>query len=82
MAGDETLRRIGSKHGALAAQVAIAWLLGQDGVVAIPKTQGTQNQRANLDAVRIVLDNEDRRAMAALPKNQRHVKQPTAALDD
>lgn len=77
-ASDETVQRIGSKHGTSAAQVAIAWLLGQDGVVAIPKAQGTQNQRANLDAARIELDDEDRSAIAALPKNQRHVQPPFA----
>src|SRR6201984_2059284 len=35
-AEDETLKRIGAKHDLSAAQVAIAWLLEQDGVLAIP----------------------------------------------
>ena len=36
-ANDPTLATIGRKHGATAAQVAIAWLLDQESVIAIPK---------------------------------------------
>ncbi|MET3713751.1 diketogulonate reductase-like aldo/keto reductase [Sphingomonas trueperi] len=36
-AESEDLARIGAKHNPSAAQVALAWLLGQEGVVAIPK---------------------------------------------
>jgi 2,5-diketo-D-gluconate reductase B len=36
-ASDKTLMKIGKKHGASAAQVALKWLLDQDGVAAIPK---------------------------------------------
>ena len=36
-ATDETLIAIGRKHDASAAQVALKWLLDQDGVAAIPK---------------------------------------------
>ena len=36
-ASDATLATIGRKHGATAAQAAIAWLLDQDGVIAISK---------------------------------------------
>jgi 2,5-diketo-D-gluconate reductase B len=64
---------IGSKHGASAAQVALKWLLDQEGVMAIPKAQRPETQKANLDALRLTLDEEDRRAIAALPKNRRFV---------
>jgi 2,5-diketo-D-gluconate reductase B len=75
---DETLQKIGGKYGASAAQVTIAWLLGQDGVVAIPKAQQVTSQRLNLDAIKIVLDEEDVAAIAALPKGQRFVQPPFA----
>ena len=75
---DETLQKIGGKYGASAAQVTIAWLLGQDGVIAIPKAQQVTSQRLNLDAVKIVLDDEDVAAIAALPKGQRFVQPPFA----
>jgi 2,5-diketo-D-gluconate reductase B len=72
-ATNETLRGIGEKYGASAAQVAIAWLLDQEGVIAIPKAQRPESQQANLDALNIRLDDDDRRAIASLPKGQRYV---------
>jgi 2,5-diketo-D-gluconate reductase B len=72
-ASDQTLMAIGRKHGATAAQVALKWLLDQDGVAAIPKASGRDSQKANLDALHVGLDDEDMQAIAALPKNQRCV---------
>jgi 2,5-diketo-D-gluconate reductase B len=77
-ANDATLATIGRKHGASAAQVAIAWLLDQEGVIAIPKASRPESQKANLDALGFRLDNEDRAAIAALPKDQRFVRPPFA----
>lgn len=77
-ANDDTLAVIGHKHGATAAQVAIAWLLDQEGVIAIPKAGRPESQKANLDALGISLDDEDRGAIAALPKDQRFVRPPFA----
>ena len=70
---DPVLQGIARKHGRTPTQVALAWLLGQDGVAAIPKAAGEANQRANLEAVSLRLDDEDRRAIAGLPKNRRLV---------
>jgi len=72
-AADETLIAIGAKHDASAAQVALAWLLDQNGVAAIPKASRPESQKANLDALKLELDDEDRNAIAALPKDQRLV---------
>jgi 2,5-diketo-D-gluconate reductase B len=72
-ATDPTLMTIGRKHGASAAQVALKWLLDQDGVAAIPKASRRESQKANLDALHVGLDDEDIKAIAALPKNQRCV---------
>jgi 2,5-diketo-D-gluconate reductase B len=77
-AADETLRAIGDKYGVTAAQVAIAWLLDQEGVIAIPKAQRAQSQQSNLDALNVKFDDDDRRAIAALPKDQRFVQPPFA----
>jgi len=73
---DETLESIGRKHGASGAQVAIAWLLDQPGVIAIPKAQRLESQRANFAALNIRLDDDDRRVIKALPKNLRYVRPP------
>jgi 2,5-diketo-D-gluconate reductase B len=77
-ANDATLATIGGKHGATAAQVAIAWLLDQQGVIAIPKAGRPESQKGNLDALGISIDNEDRAAIAVLPKDQRFVRPPFA----
>ena len=60
------------------AQVAIAWLLDQEGVIAIPKAGRPESQKANLEALTISLDDEDRAAIAPLLKVQRFVRPPFA----
>ncbi|MBC9206275.1 aldo/keto reductase [Roseomonas aerophila] len=72
---NEVLARIGAKHGASAAQVGLAWLLRQKGVVPIPKASSATTQQANLDAIPLAakLDAEDVAAIDALPKDQRLV---------
>ena len=52
VASDAALAAIGRKHNATAAQVALKWLLDQDGVAAIPKASRAESQQANLDALR------------------------------
>src|SRR3954468_6278769 len=79
-ASDETLTAIGRKHGAEPAQVALKWLLDQNGVAAIPKASRQESQQANLDALKLQLDDEDRKLIAALPKDKRFVN-PAFAPD-
>ena len=73
VASDPALAAIGRKHNATAAQVALKWLLDQDGVAAIPKASRRESQQANLDALKVKLDDADRKAIAALPKDRRCV---------
>jgi 2,5-diketo-D-gluconate reductase B len=72
-ATDETLAAIGRKHDASAAQVALKWLLEQDGVCAIPKASRKESQQANLDALKLTLDDDDRKKIAGLRKDMRCV---------
>ncbi len=72
-ASEPTLIEIGRKHNASAAQVALKWLLDQDGVAAIPKASRAESQKANLDALKLKLDDADRKAIASLPKDRRFV---------
>ena len=72
-ASDETLIAIGKKHNATGAQVALRWLLDQPGVIAIPKASRHESQKANWDALGVKLDDDDRRKIAALPKDRRCV---------
>lgn len=76
------LARIAARHGATPAQVALKWLLDQDSVAAIPKAGRVESQRDNLAALELVLDDADRAAIAALPKDQRFVDPPFAPVWD
>jgi 2,5-diketo-D-gluconate reductase B len=82
VASDEALAAIGRKHNASAAQVALKWLLDQDGVAAIPKASRAESQQANLDALKVQLDDADRTAIAALPKDKRCVNPGFAPVWD
>jgi 2,5-diketo-D-gluconate reductase B len=73
LAEEPTLARIARKHGVGAAQVALAWLFGMEGVAAVPKAARRETQLANLAALRLSLDAEDRAAIADLPKDRRFV---------
>ncbi len=73
LARDRVLARIAGRNGVTAAQVALAWLFGQDGVAAIPKAARDENQLANLAALDLRLDADDLAAIAALPKHERLV---------
>ena len=74
LAEHAALGGIAEKHGVSAAQVALAWLLAQDGVAAIPKAGRAETQRANLEAQEVTLDDADRAAISGLPKDQRFVQ--------
>ena len=67
----ESALAMGYRH--TAAQVALKWLLDQDGVAAIPKAGRVARQRENLEALSVTLDDADRAAIAAMPKDRRVV---------
>jgi 2,5-diketo-D-gluconate reductase B len=78
---DPVVARIAAKHGATGGQVALAWLLAQDGVAAVPKAASPARQRENLGALGLRLDAEDMAAIAALPKGRRYVNPAGLAPD-
>lgn len=50
------LKGFAQRHGMTPAQAALAWLLGQEGVVAIPKSASAAHVRENAAARELVLD--------------------------
>lgn len=76
------IQQIAKKHRVLPTQVALKWLLDQPNVAAIPKASSRANQLANLAALQVELDAEDRALIAALPKNQRQVSPDFAPVWD
>jgi 2,5-diketo-D-gluconate reductase B len=70
---DPTVARIAQKHGATKGQVALAWLLAQEGVAMVPKAASAARQKENLGALDVTLDAADLAALAALSKDRRFV---------
>ncbi len=58
-AHDRTLKAIGARHGATAAQIALAWVLRQPDVIAIPKAVRDAHLRENWAAASIALTPRD-----------------------
>lgn len=54
--GHKGLQDFGRRHGMTPAQAALAWLLAQDGVIAIPKSAHLVRVRENATAREITLD--------------------------
>ena len=59
LAKDKALAAIGRQYGATAAQVALAWVLAQPGVIAIPKAVQPRHLRQNLAAADLALTAND-----------------------
>ncbi|WP_310630268.1 aldo/keto reductase [Paraburkholderia sp.] len=72
------IQRIAAKHDVPPTQIALKWLLDQQDVAAVPKAGGRANQLSNLQSFNLLLDDEDRETIAALPKDQRLVSPPFA----
>ena len=59
LAADAALQALASRRGATPAQIALAWLVAQPGVIALPKAVGEAHLRENLAAAAIDLDVEE-----------------------
>lgn len=59
LARDRTFAAIGRRHGVSAARAALAWVLRQPDLVAIPKAVSEEHLRDNLTAVDLMLTAED-----------------------
>lgn len=70
---DPALAAIARKYGKSPAQVALRWLLDQDGVVAIPKAASRAHLAANIEIFDFTLGAEDRAAIDALRDDYRVV---------
>lgn len=59
LAHNEALQAMADRHSSTPAQIALAWLLAQPGVVAIPKAVQETHQRENLAAMHLRLLPDD-----------------------
>jgi diketogulonate reductase-like aldo/keto reductase len=63
MLANATLRQVAARHGVTPAQVSLAWLLRQDGVIAIPKAVSPEHVRLNAQAAQLLLEAGDLEAL-------------------
>jgi diketogulonate reductase-like aldo/keto reductase len=54
-----TLRKIAKRHDATTSQIALAWVLRQPGMIAIPKASSEKHVRDNARSIEIKLTRED-----------------------
>jgi diketogulonate reductase-like aldo/keto reductase len=73
------LASVARRHGATAAQVAIAWAMRHPGVIAIPKASDAAHVRQNAAAAELALTEADVSAIDAAFPPPRH-KRPLAML--
>jgi len=79
LARNAALRKLAAKRAATPAQLALAWLVAQRGVMAIPKAASEEHLRENLAALAITLSAADLAALdAAFPPPRR--KSPLAMI--
>ena len=56
---NKTLTKLAKRHDATSAQIALAWVLRQPGVIAIPKASNEKHVRENARSIKIKLTEED-----------------------
>jgi 2,5-diketo-D-gluconate reductase B len=66
VSGDATLREIGAAHGKNESQVALRWLVQQEGVIAIPKTASPERCRSNFEIFDFELSEEEMASISTL----------------
>ena len=77
LASHRALQRIAEAHGKTPAQIALAFVLAQPNVIAIPKAGTVEHVRQNAEAAEIVLTADDLAALDAAfppPKRKSHLE--------
>jgi aryl-alcohol dehydrogenase-like predicted oxidoreductase len=76
----DALRRIAASHDATPAQVALAWLIRQPNVVAIPGASSVEQLQHNIDAGELDLTNDEFEELSAASARFEPVSIPETAL--
>ena len=59
MLDNATLKKIAKRHDAIPAQIALAWVLRQPGIIAIPKASNENHVRDNARSLEMELTKRD-----------------------
>jgi diketogulonate reductase-like aldo/keto reductase len=79
LAGNATLARVGAAHGLTATQTALAWLLNQDIVIAIPRTSNPGRLAENFAAREVRLSQAEMDEISALASPRGRLVSPAWA---
>lgn len=82
VADQAVVREIAGKHDASPAQIALAWLVRQDGVIAIPRSSKPERLDSNLAALDIDLSDDDAAAIGALTAHNQRLVSPAGVAPD
>jgi len=74
--GEPTIEEIAKRDGKTAVQVALAWLISQDGVIAIPRTSKVERLAQNFDVVDLDLSDEEMQALHGLARPDGRIISP------
>ncbi|MDP9405892.1 MAG: aldo/keto reductase [Actinomycetota bacterium] len=78
VAADPVLTEIGQAHGKTAVQVALRWLVEQDGVSAVPKASSRAHLESNLGIFDFALSEAEHERIAGLARGERLIDPPFA----
>ena len=56
---NRTLKKIAKRHNTTSAQIALAWVLHEPGVIAIPKSSNEKHVRDNARSIEVKLAKDD-----------------------
>jgi 2,5-diketo-D-gluconate reductase B len=79
--GDDTLSDIGEDHGKTAGQVALRWLIQQDGVSAIPRSSSVEHAESNFEIFDFELSQDEMRKIHQLSAGRRRLVDPADSPD-
>jgi diketogulonate reductase-like aldo/keto reductase len=79
---DPVLLEIAAGRGVTAAQIALRWLVQQEGVVAIPGARAVNQLRENIAVLELALSDDEMAAVAGLERGLRIIDPPHAPAWD
>lgn len=82
VAKNETLKKIGARHGKTAAQVSLRWLLQQERVAAIPKASSREHAAENFDIFDFELSVEEMKTIHELSRPDGRLVNPANLAPD
>ena len=77
VADEPVMQQIAQRQGVSPAEIALAWLVGQGDVMAIPRTTSHERLKSNLAAAEVQLSEDDRIAIDSLKR--KHLRLVPAA---